>query len=305
MTDFESALESSLRYLESPAAVTSLERDPYWPKWDSPWWHLQLLLELGLEKKAPRNIVRKLVEVLNSHYLRFFPLKTSELPEGTDPTRQVLCHCAVAGAYRFLRAYGVDTAKDVPWMRSWFLKYELPDGGVNCDERAYLKEKPKSSIMSSVPCFEALLESHARELTPEERDFLERGARYLVRQGLFRRLSTGEVIDPDWLEIRFPRFYDYDFLRGYLFLAKWRDLTGFVIPQGLTDEVKELMRKHLSPDGVRLLRRTPVDPRSYNPQPDGSWAMGESRAFDLFEAVNFNGALSEVLTRQSREAGLI
>ena len=35
----EAAIADSVRYLASDAAVASLERDVYWPKWDSPWWH--------------------------------------------------------------------------------------------------------------------------------------------------------------------------------------------------------------------------------------------------------------------------
>jgi len=32
------AIEKSRSYLSSSEALQSIERDPYWPKWSSPWW---------------------------------------------------------------------------------------------------------------------------------------------------------------------------------------------------------------------------------------------------------------------------
>lgn len=51
------AVEKSRSYLSSPAALQSIERDPYWPKWNSPCWklswlkaHGQLIPVLGILK---------------------------------------------------------------------------------------------------------------------------------------------------------------------------------------------------------------------------------------------------------------
>ena len=43
----EREVELSIAYLASPDALASLEADTYWPKWDSPWWHMVLLRERG------------------------------------------------------------------------------------------------------------------------------------------------------------------------------------------------------------------------------------------------------------------
>ena len=45
-----------------------------------------------------------------------------------------------------------------------------------------------------------------------------RGEEYLLERRLFRRKSTGEVIDPSWLEFSFPHWYFYDVLRGLEYL---------------------------------------------------------------------------------------
>jgi sulfide:quinone oxidoreductase len=47
------AVEKTKSYLSSESALSSIERDPYWPKWDSPWWHMSLLNEMGLAKEIP------------------------------------------------------------------------------------------------------------------------------------------------------------------------------------------------------------------------------------------------------------
>ena len=40
----------------------------------------------------------------------------------------------------------------------------------------------------------------------------------MLERRLFRRKSTGEVIDPDWLQFSFPTWWHYDVLRGLDYL---------------------------------------------------------------------------------------
>ena len=40
----------------------------------------------------------------------------------------------------------------------------------------------------------------------------------MLERRLFRRKSTGEVIDPDWLRFSFPPWWHYDVLRGLDYL---------------------------------------------------------------------------------------
>lgn len=48
---------------------------------------------------------------------------------------------------------------------------------------------------------------------PGERQ-LPVGEEYLLQRRLCRRLSTGEVVDADWLRFSFPTQWHYDVLRG-------------------------------------------------------------------------------------------
>lgn len=296
MQSVDNAIEKSKNYLASHQALQSIERDPYWPKWDSPWWHMLLLHEMGLAKEIPKEAIEKMIEVLKDHYLPIFPIETEEVPEGLDPVRKIACLCAVGNMYQVLFNCGIDVDAKLPWMRAWFLRYQLPDGGLNCDEAVYTKPTPKSSIVTTVACLEAVLFCRNRALTVEETKFLNSGAEYLIKQKLFRKVSTGEVIDKNWLEIKFPRFYEYDFLRGFYFLAKWRDESGFSIPDELVDTVEELVSKQITSAGIRLNRYNLFDKRSYNHLPDGSWIWGQATEFDLMKAVSFDGAICNALT---------
>jgi hypothetical protein len=295
------SLETTKLYLASEEALQSIGRDPYWPKWNSPWWHMSLLNEMGLANEIPKPALAKMVEVLKTHYLPVFPIHAHEVPEGTDPYRKIACLCAVGNMYQVLFNAGVEVDKELPWMREWFLRYQLPDGGLNCDEAVYTKPTPKSSIVTTLACLEAVLFCRNRDLIEAEIAFLNKGASYLLKQKLFRKVSTGETIDQDWLEIKFPRFYEYDFLRGFYFLAKWREQSGFVIPEELEKEVEQLVSQQMTDQGIRLKRYNLFDKRSYNYTESNGWSWGEASEFDLMKTVSFEGSICQPLTAKWNE----
>lgn len=107
------------------------------------------------------------------------------------------------GAY-----FGMDMAPLVDRL----LGEQLPDGGWNCEVE---NGATVSSFGTTINVLEGLLE-HERAvggsaLVSAAR---RRGEVYLLDRRLFRRKSTGEVIDPDWLRFSFPTWYFYDVLRG-------------------------------------------------------------------------------------------
>lgn len=299
--NFNEALQKSIDYLSSESAIESMTVDPYWPKWNSPWWHMRLMQELGFAAKIPKVAIEKIIEMLQCHYLPTFPFEDSQLPEGVDPYRHIICHCAVGSIYQVLYFAGVDIDQRLPWMRSWILKYQLPDGGLNCDEQAYLKEPPKSSIVSTINCLEAILFCSNNNFSPQEVVFLQRGVDYLLRHGLFRRTSDSQIINSEWLEIKFPRYYEYDYFRGYYFLTRWSKYSGTPIPQKLKCEVEKLLSTQLTSEGIILKRFHQVDSRSYNLGNDGEWGWGASSVFDLHRVVSQSGLVCEALTKQWAE----
>ena len=199
------AVAQSLAYLRSDAARASIARDPYWPKWDSPWWHVLALRVAGQAELVPREVLVELVEAVTRHYLSFFPRPPEVLPSGKNARTDVMCFCALGSL--LCAADGVAT---IPWADDFIVRYQLPDGGWNCDENSRV-----SSIVSTVSVLEYLL------TRPGLRLGLERGMTYVLERGLFRSKRTGAVIDETWLQPSLPRFYQYDVLRGLRLVARW------------------------------------------------------------------------------------
>lgn len=269
----ESLVRSTETWLGSREALDAIEIDPYWPKWDGPWWRMLLLHEMGLASRIPRPCVEAIVRTTDRHCLHFFPTKEGDLPSGADPIRNVACHCQLGNLYQVLDACGVEVDRELPWIRPWFLQYQLPDGGLNCDESAYTKAQPHSSVVSSLPPLEAVLFCTKRPFTEDEIRFLDRGAEYLIRRNLCRSLRRGTVVDATWLRPGYPRFYFYDVLRGLRFLEGWSERLGRTLPQKLLlDPVGAPERRSFAGTFTRKLV-------------NGGWERVPADTFDLLEAV--------------------
>src|SRR4029077_14963055 len=93
---------------------------------------------------------------------------------------------------------------------------QLPDGGWNCEVE---NGATVSSFGTTINVLEGLLE-HERFTggSAKARAARLRGEEYMLERRLFRRKSTGEVIDPRWLQFSFPTWYHYDVLRGLDYL---------------------------------------------------------------------------------------
>jgi hypothetical protein len=120
---------------------------------------------------------------------------------------------AAAGAY-----FG----QDVRGLIRRLLSEQLPDGGWNCEAP---DGSMRSSFNTTICVLEALLEYE--RATGESSQVTEarlRGQEYLLERRLFRRLSTGEVIERDrkggaaWTRFAFPTWWHYDVLRGLEYL---------------------------------------------------------------------------------------
>ncbi|NUN47500.1 MAG: hypothetical protein HUU15_01555 [Candidatus Brocadiae bacterium] len=286
-----------MEWLASPEAAAAMDLDPYWPKWTSPWWRMTTLWELGLASLIPEAAARKLADAINRHYLHRFPIPPETLPDGCDPYRNVMCHCALGTAFQVLSACGIDPDINLPWAREWFLKYQLGDGGLNCDERAYAKVPGKSSVVSTLPPLEAVLRCTNRAFTPEEERFLDGGARYLIDHRLYRSIRTGGVIHEDWLELCFPRFYHYDLLRGLSFLAEWSARRGKPIPRRVIEEPLGLLRAKMKEWKLSTERVACAGGTTLQQGGDGRWVGGvEADTFELLDRVSAPGAPNLQLT---------
>ena len=93
---------------------------------------------------------------------------------------------------------------------------QLDDGGWNCEVE---NGATVSSFGTTINVLEGLLE-HERAIGGSARvgEARRRGEAYMLERRLFRRKSTGEVIDPSWLQVSFPTWWHYDVLRALDYL---------------------------------------------------------------------------------------
>jgi hypothetical protein len=93
---------------------------------------------------------------------------------------------------------------------------QLEDGGWNCEAE---RGSVRSSFHTTICVLEGLLEyEQAKGATASVTDARVRGHEYLLERRMFRRLSSGEVIDRSWTRFSFPTTWHYDLLRGLDYL---------------------------------------------------------------------------------------
>ena len=185
-----------------------------------------------------------------------------------------------------LMAYGCDLDKDLPWIREWFLKHQLSDGGLNCDPSAYIHSH-KSSIVSTLPPLEAILRYTNRPFTEQEAFFLDEGARYLIEHSLVCSKKSDYIINKDWLKPCFPRFFEYDILRGMSYLVAWSQRRNKPLPVLLIKEGVQRLNSLIEVSGLRVGRQV------FDRQ--GPWG---GYTFPLLQEVSGIGETSPYLTKQ-------
>ena len=183
---------------------------PWSQDWTDTFHVLELLRLFGLDSQSEQ--ARRAIGVVREHVVwrggapvetpwadnRFFEGEVEPCING---------NVVATGAY-----FGVDMAPLVDRL----LAEQLPDGGWNCEVE---NGATVSSFGTTINVLEGLLE-HERATggSAEVAEARRRGEEYMLERRLFRRKSTGEVIDPDWLQFSFPTWYFYDVLRGLEYL---------------------------------------------------------------------------------------
>ena len=125
------------------------------------------------------------------------------------------------------------------------LSEQLDDGGWNCDA----PPSARSSFHTTICVLEGLLEyDRAVGSTPEIAAARRRAEEYLLTRALFRRLSTGEVAHPEFLNFAFPPRYHYDVLRALDYFR-----AAALAPDPRMNDALRLIERKRQPDGRWLL----------------------------------------------------
>ena len=292
----EDGIATATAYLASDAAIAAITCETYWPKWDGPWWQMLLLWELGEAAQIPQRAVRAMVAALNALPMHSFPIREGDWPDGTTPgssarARSASCHCALGSIDQVLAACGVEVDRELPWVLPWYLRYQMSDGGLNCDETAYLiTDECASSMVATVPVFEAMSRRGASA-------WLERGAAFLVERALHlgspSRHNAEERTAAAWTSSMFPRFYFYDVRRGASALVRWAALARVPLPVRALEILAQLPR-----DPVVRVERTVPAMGTWRDKA-GAWQREPSTGtFPLLAAVSQQGEPSVRLTAE-------
>jgi len=208
---------------------------PWSHDWTDTFHVLELLRWLGLEPESEQ--ARRAIGLVREHITwrdpEFeTPWADNQFFDGeVEPC--INGNVVATGCY-----FGVDMARLVERL----LGEQLPDGGWNCEVE---NGATVSSLETTINVLEGLLE-HERATGGSAvlSAARHRGEEYLLERRLFRRKSTGEVIDPSWLGFSFPHWYHYDVLRALDYL---RDAQ--VKPHERVAEAIGVVEGHRDPDG--------------------------------------------------------
>src|SRR6202171_1120114 len=146
-------------------------------------------------------------------------------------------------------ALGVYFDQDVDSVVARLLGEQLEDGGWNCEVE---NGSVRSSFHTTIRVLEGLL-AHERATggSAESIATRRRGEEYLLERKLFRRRSTGAVVDPAWLQFSFPTRWHYDVLRGLEYFRAAGDP-----PDPRVGEAIDVLRSKQQTDGTWLLENT-------------------------------------------------
>ena len=215
--------------LQGPDGYWSSDND--YPEWIS-LLALLMLCDMGLDPSsdAARRAVGMFRDVATWHSSGSWggdPVFAGEVEPCING--RVVC----AGAY-----FGVDVQPVVDRL----LGEQMADGGWNCEQES---GATVGSFHTTIDVLEGLLE-HERAAggSAEVRAARRRGEEYLLERRLFRRLSTGEVIDPAFTQFSFPTGYQYDLLRGLDYMR-----AAEVTPDARMAEAIDLVRSRRDTDG--------------------------------------------------------
>jgi hypothetical protein len=234
------------------------ESDGSWRRDDAPVWlptlfTLLLLRATGVNPADPavESAVARLEASLRWSNQPNWNLRPAEL--GGNPFFEGEVEPCINGGVLALGAY---FGRPTESLAHRLVGEQLDDGGWNC-------EAPKSTCSSfhtTICVLEGLLEYECAvgsapgslAKIPAAR---RRGEEYLLKRALFRRLSTGEVANPEFLELAFPPRYHYDVLRALDYFRK-ASIQKNAPPDSRIAEAVHFIESRRQADGRWLLDRS-------------------------------------------------
>jgi hypothetical protein len=218
-----------------PAHSSNWRRENHGQPWTATLPTLQLLVDFGIDPDCDRvkQAIRKVDKGCRWEHAGepFFSGETEPCINGRTVT------------------IGVCFGRDIGLLVERLLGEQLEDGGWNCETE---NGSVRSSFATTINVLEGLLAyEKATGASPRLKAARQRGEEYLLERALFRLKTTGEIVNPSWLQFSFPPRWRYDVLRS---LEYFRAAGG--VPDKRLEEAVQLVRSKQQSDHRWLLENT-------------------------------------------------
>ena len=229
--------------------------DPY-VKWSGVHWRLVSLVELSAPASDElRLAIDKVLDWMNSESL-FETVNGLARIHASIPGNAIACSSlsGMSGDQR-VRAL-VDVLLETQW----------PDGGWNCDEKP---DASRSSFHESLAALWGLIEYAKATGDAKVSRAVDRSAELFLKRRLFRSMSSGEIIDPEWRRLHYPTYWHYDVLQALVILSRANKLSDPRVDEAL--DIIESKRDDQGlwrAEGYYWGRREMLEPSSLDDSPN-------------------------------------
>ncbi len=256
---------------------------PY-EKWVGAHWRLISLVELGL---ARHPVAEAACDQVLEAWVGNESFQTPRRVDGL-----VREHASVFGnALAVASKLGLARDPRAERMGSVLCEWQWRDGGWNCDDES---KGRRSSFHETLGTLWGLAEYHTVTGEPRAGEAAGRAVELLLSHRLFRSTSTGEVIDPRFLQIHWPPYWRYDFLQALRVLGT---VDGALRDERCTDAFALLETKQLG-DGTWRAEERWWRPPGTGPTPDTRQSEGADPWYEPLnpEAVDWGAVEDEMVT---------
>jgi len=204
-------------------------------KWGGAHWRLVSLVELGFPAGEQRALaaVGQVLRWLSGDAHRRAIRRINGL------TRR--CASQEGNALAVCSRLGATGDQRVRKLAESLVDWQWPDGGWNCDKD---KGAHHSSFYESLSPLWGLIEYHRITGDADALEAADRASEFFLKHRLFRSDKTGEVINPEWLQLHYPLYWHYDILQALRILGRFEKLTDSRLEEAL-----DVVQSKRLPDG--------------------------------------------------------
>lgn len=259
-------------------------RNPYL-KWTGAHWRLVSLVNLAI---PPDNINALLMA---EHVLKWI---YGHAERGQFPVKNNLArmHASVygnpVGACSYL---GMARDQRVRFIVRLIIKNQWPDGGWNCDPKP---EAEHSSFHESLATLWGLVLYHKATGDDMVKKAIDRTCELFLNHHIFRSHKTGKVINGEFLKLRYPVYWHYNFLEAMRVLS----LAGKAGDERMA-EALDFLEEKCSPDGKWRVEGT------YWRPPDGAGKHRASQEVVDWRRSGFNEMITLNALRVLKASGRV